>query len=230
MFAHIKGSPIEDFTGPLNDVEKKYSPSTIFYKGNRELFHCPRLAIVGTRKPSDQGIENTIKIAKFLVQHNVVIVSGLARGIDSVAHETAIKNGGATIAVLGTSIDKCYPPENAELQQRIARDHLLISQFPVGYPTQTRNFPIRNRTMALLSNGTIIVEAGEKSGTIHQGWEALRLGRPLFILDTLLQNPKVDWPQKMIDYGAHSLSMKHLDQLLEVIPLTINGVLGDVTF
>lgn len=230
MFNHIKGIPLEDFTGPLNDVERKYSPSTIFYEGNRELFNRPRLAIVGTRKPSDRGIENTIKIAKFLVQHNVVVVSGLARGIDSVAHETAIKNGGTTIAVIGTSIDKCYPPENTELQQRIAKEHLLISQFPSGYPSQTKNFPMRNRTMALLSNGTIIVEAGEKSGTIHQGWEALRLGRPLFILDTLLHNPKVNWPQKMIDYGAQPLFMNHLDQLLEVIPLTINGVLGNVTF
>jgi DNA processing protein len=230
MFENVKGIPTEDFIGPLNDVEKKYSPSTIFYRGNRELFNNPRLAIVGTRKPSEQGIENTIKIAKFLVQNNVVIVSGLARGIDSVAHETAIKNGGATIAVIGTSIDKCYPPENADLQKRIAKDHLLISQFPEGYPTKTSNFPMRNRTMALLSNGTIIVEAGEKSGTIHQGWEALRLGRPLFILDTLLQNPKLEWAKKMIDYGAQPLSMKHLDKLLELIPLMINGVLGDVTF
>lgn len=230
MSEHIKSSTTEEVIGPLNDVEKKYSPSALFYEGNRGLLNHPRLAIVGTRKPSESGIENTVKITKFLVQHNVVVVSGLARGIDSVAHETAIKNGGATIAVLGTSIDKCYPAENSDLQKKIARDHLVVSQFPRGYPTKVSNFPMRNRTMALLSNGTIIVEAGEKSGTIHQGWEALRLGRPLFILDTLLQNSKIDWPKKMINYGAQSLSMKHLDQLLEILPLMINGVLCDVTF
>lgn len=226
---NIKEGQIEYFIGPLNDVEKRYSPSKIFYKGNPELFERPRISIVGTRRPTKQGIENTIKIVEFLVHHEIVIVSGLARGIDSVAHETAIKNGGATIAVIGTSLNKFYPPENEELQRKIAKDHLLISQFREGYPTQARNFPIRNRTMALLSNGTIIVEAGEKSGTIHQGWEALRLGRPLFILDTLLLDKKIGWPEKMIEYGAQPLSMKNLDKLLEVLPLVIGGVIGNVT-
>ena len=83
-----------------------------------------------------------------------------------------------TIAVLGTDLDDCYPPENRPLQERLMREHLVISQFPSGTPSRRTNFPRRNRTMALLTDATVIIEAGESSGTLDQGWEALRLGRP----------------------------------------------------
>jgi DNA processing protein len=110
---------------------------------------------------------------------------------------------------LGTSLAETFPRQNRGLQERIAREHLLISQFPVGHPALAKNFPIRNRLMALVSDATIIIEAGETSGTRHQGWEAIRLKRPLFIMTC---DPK--WVQEMVDYGAQTPTE---DELLEVI-------------
>jgi DNA processing protein len=134
-----------------------------------------------------------------------VIVSGLAEGIDAVAHRTAIEQGGRTIAVVGTPLDRAYPASHAELQAVIARDHLLVSQFPVGAPVQRKNFVLRNRTMALVAHASVIVEAGEGSGSLSQGWEALRLGRPLFLMRSLVEST-LQWPSVMLDHGARVLS------------------------
>lgn len=219
----------EELLGPLNEVEKKFAPSQLFLKGNTQLFEeGPRVSIVGSRNPSEQGYNDTIKLVKSLVKNNVIIVSGLAKGIDTVAHKTTISEKGHTIAVLGTSLNHCYPNENFELQQTIAKQHLVISQFPEGYPVKKINFPLRNRTMALLSHATIIVEAGETSGTIHQGWEALRLGRPLFILNKLIENPKLSWPKKMVNYGAISIAVTDVGRVLEVLPASGSRII-DVT-
>lgn len=127
------------------------------------------------------------------------------------------------MAVLGTPLDQYYPKENRELQDRIAREHLLVSQFPHRYPVQPKNFPIRNRTMALLTDATVIVEAGEKSGSLHQGWEALRLGRLLFILESVASDPALTWPAEMIGYGAQVLSRTNLDAVIQHLPPPITG-------
>jgi DNA processing protein len=119
-------------------------------------------------------------LAAWLVRHGAVVVSGLAEGIDTAAHQGAIDAGGQTIGVIGTPLEKAYPAKNRALQTRLMDEYLVLSQFATGCPVQPKNFPIRNRTMALISHATIIVEAQEKSGSLHQGWEALRLGRPLF--------------------------------------------------
>jgi len=143
-----------------------------------------RVAIVGSRKASEPGLRRTQKPARLLVQRGVVVVSGLAEGIDTEAHVATIESGARTIAVLGTPLGRTFPSQNRALQERIPREHLAVSQFAPGSTWDKRSFPIRNRTMALLSDVTVIVEAYESSGTIHQGWEALRLGRPLFILES----------------------------------------------
>jgi len=103
-------------------------------------------------------------------------------------------------------------------------EHLAISQFPSGHPMQKKNFPIRNRTMALLSHATVIVEAGEGSGTLHQGWEALRLGRPLFIMESLTRRRELKWPGEMIGYGAQALSRDTMDVLFDLLPQGAPGV------
>lgn len=208
-----------DLLGSLNDLEEKYSPEILFFKGDKKLLtNHSRVSIIGTRNPSPKGIENTKKITKFLVEKNVVIVSGLAKGIDSIAHTTAIEESGKTIAVIGTPITQYYPKENRNLQNIIANEHLLISQFELSTPTRPQNFPMRNRTMALLSNISVIIEAGKTSGTQHQGWEALRLGRPLFIMEDIANDKNLGWPQKLIEYGAQILSISNLDVLLELLP------------
>jgi DNA processing protein len=134
------------------------------------------------------------------------------------AHTAAIAAGGYTIAVLGTPLDQFYPKANHDLQQTLMREHLVVSQFPVGYPVTPKNFPIRNLTMALLTDATVIVEAGEKIGTVHQGWEALRLGRLLFLLESVAKDPSLSWPKEMIRTGAQVLSRSNLEEVLSDIP------------
>ena len=98
------------------------------------------------------------------------------------------------------------------------REQLVVSQFPPGYPSQKKNFPMRNRTMALITDATVIVEAGEKSGTLHQGWEALRLGRLLFLLESVAKDDRLSWPAEMIRYGAQVLSRENLELVLDEMP------------
>jgi DNA processing protein len=153
-----------------------------------------------------------------LVGHGIIVVSGLAEGIDTVAHQTAVKENGRTIAVLGTPFSKVYPASNKALFEKIVNEHLAITQFPENYSVQKQNFPMRNRTMALISDATIIVEASENSGTRHQGWEALRLGRLVFILQNIVENPQLTWPKEMLNYGAQILRREDMDTVFENIP------------
>ncbi|HZY95441.1 MAG TPA: DNA-processing protein DprA [Candidatus Bathyarchaeia archaeon] len=207
----------EDLTGPLNDVEKIYAPKEIFAVGPMEIpLPKPRVAIVGSRKASPDGLETAGRIARILVGEGAVIVSGLAEGIDTAAHTAALGARGRTIAVLGTPLDRVFPSRNSDLQDEIMRNHLVMSQFPIGSHIWPKNFVIRNRTMALISNASIIVEAGETSGSLHQGWEALRLGRPLFIWKSVLENQKLKWPEKMLAYGA--IELDDPEQLADVLP------------
>jgi DNA processing protein len=157
-------------------------------------------------------------LSRTLIQHGIIVVSGLAEGIDTAAHRAAIEEGGSTIAVLGTPLDQFYPEVNRDLQERLAKEQLLVSQFATGSAVTPRNFPMRNRTMALLTDATVIVEASEKSGTVHQGSEALRLGRPLFLLEGVANDATLSWPKKMIGYGAHVLSRGNLAERLSEIP------------
>ncbi|AFU58647.1 putative SMF family protein [Candidatus Nitrososphaera gargensis Ga9.2] len=209
---------VEELLGrPLNDIEKKYAPKILYVKGSMRIpLPRPRVSIVGSRKASEEGLHAANRIASTLVKDGVVIVSGLAEGIDTSAHQAALESHGRTIAVIGTPLNKVFPAKNYQLQQEIMNNHLVISQFPIGHPTRPKDFVLRNRTMALISDATIIVEAGEFSGSLHQGWEALRLGRSLFIWKSILENKKLTWPRKMMQYGAMELS--NPEDVLEVLP------------
>ena len=217
-YQHTK---LENLLGrSLNDIESKFAPKNIFYKGSMEIpVPCPRVSIIGSREASKQGLLEAKEITTILIENKVVIVSGLAKGIDTVGHKTAIECGGKTIAVIGTPLNKTYPKENSELQEEIMKNHLVISQYPVGHKTTPKDFVFRNRTMALISDATVIVEAGDSSGSLHQGWETLRIGRPLFISKSVVDNNKLTWPEKMIRYGAMELN-KPAD-ILENLPSDI---------
>jgi DNA processing protein len=208
MPEHLLGRPL---VGP----EAKYAAMRLYVVGRIPIpLPAPRIAVVGTRKPSSEGIELTKRLVEELVKEKVIVVSGLARGIDTVAHTTAIERGGRTIAVLGTPLNVFYPPENKALQLHIMREHMVISQFPLGSPVSKRNFPMRNRTMALISDATVIIEAGEQSGTIYQGWECLRLGRP-FLIHASLKD--LTWVRRMTEHGAHLFEVA--DDVSEVLRL-----------
>jgi DNA processing protein len=208
---------LEELIGPLNDVEKKYAPKELYVTGPLSIpLPGPRAAIIGSRKASFKGLQTAEDIARTLARRNVTIVSGLAQGIDTAAHKAAIEEGGHTIAVLGTPLDHAYPRENIDLQKLIMCNHMVVSQFPIGHATRPKDFVLRNRTMALISNASIIVEASDSSGSLHQGWEALRLGRPLFIWSSIMNDHSLSWPEKMVMYGA--IELRDPEEVLDVLP------------
>lgn len=212
----MQGQPTVELLGPLNLVEQKFAPKTLWTKGDTDLLmRHPRVAIVGTRSPSAEGERRTRRLVRELVKAKAVVVSGLARGVDTVAHTETLALAGRTIAVLGTPLDDVFPKDNASLQERIGASDLLVSEFPPGSKVGRGNFPRRNRTMALVADASVIVEAGATSGTISQGWEAIRLGRPLFLLKSLVDSGPA-WPREMIEHGAFVLN--HMADLLDILP------------
>ena len=219
----------EDLLGSLNSVERKNAPAQLWIAGTADIFkRGPRVAIVGARKASGEGLRRAARLARDLVAQDVVVVSGLAEGIDAAAHSATIAAGGLTAAVLGTPVDVLFPPANRELQRRIMEDFVAVSQFPPGHPVLRTNFPRRNRTMALLTDATVIVEASDGSGTLSQGWEALRLGRPLFLMKSVVEGGQLSWPREMLQFGAEVLEQS--EDLLEVLPFEEVGTLESLAF
>ena len=217
----------EQLLGPLNPLEQRYAPEHLFVAGHAEwLREHPRVAIVGSRQPSPDGLKRAARLARVLTQHGALVVSGLAEGIDCSAHMAAISAGGRTIAVVGTSLSAVYPAKHRELQERMMREQLVVSQFPMGCPTTRRNFPLRNRTMALLCDASVIVEAGDGSGSLSQGWEALRLGRPLFLMASIIERKELSWPKTMLDYGA--MILRSPSELLARLPSRIDDPLSAI--
>jgi DNA processing protein len=188
----------------------------VFLAGDAELLRSPCVSIVGTREASDEGWSRARRLARELATKGVVVVSGLARGIDTAALTGAIEAGGQVIAVIGTPIDKAYPAENAELQQEIYRKHLLVSPFPSGERVFPSNFPKRNRVMAALSDASVIVEASDTSGTLHQAAECQRLGRWLFIMRSVAEDRGLKWPAKFIGKPKVAVLSTTLDLLRAV--------------
>jgi len=216
--AKVTAESTEALLGALSQHEQKNAPAELFVAGNRALLRkSPKVSIVGSRKASDDGLRRAAKLSRLLVEHGVVVVSGLAEGIDTAAHRAAIEAKGQTIAVIGTPLDQAFPRANAVLQAEIAERHLLVSQFPPGTTVRKHFFTLRNRTMALLVDASVIVEAGNTSGSLSQGWEALRLGRQLFIMRSILELAHLTWPRVMLDYGAQVL--EDMEPLLEALPV-----------
>jgi DNA processing protein len=195
-----------DYPPKLRDA--RHPVELLYYRGAWELTETRCMAVVGSREASEDGIRRATRLARELVERDFTVVSGLARGVDAAAHKAAIALGGRTIAVVGTPLGSCYPKEHAELQETIARHHLVISQVPVlRYSKQAPQhnrlfFPERNATMSALTEGTIIVEAGDTSGTLTQARAALHQGRKLFILDSCFHRTDISWPARFEAEGA----------------------------
>ncbi len=221
----------EDLLWPFNEAEQKHAPKELFVAGDRDLLRAgPTVSIVGSRKASRAGLARADKLARLLVERGVIVVSGLAEGIDAVAHRTAIARGGRTIAVLGTPLDQCYPAKHRSLQDEIMRDHLAVSQFASGTTVGKHTFPIRNKTMALIADATVIIEAADGSGSLHQGWEAIRLGRPLFLARSLFEDADLQFPRKLEEYGAKVLTEESFEDLLRLLPNGRREVLDEIPF
>lgn len=194
------------------------SGARVWLAGDTSLIKKPCVSVVGAREVSKEGAARARRLAKELAQAGIVTVSGLAKGVDTEALTEAMNAGGRVMAVIGTPIDRAYPAENKRLQEKIYRDHLLISQFAPGKRVFPSNFPERNQLMAAISDATVIIEASDTSGSLHQAVECSRLGRWLFIAKSLAENPSLTWPQKFLAYPTTRV-LTHLSDITDVIRL-----------
>lgn len=196
---------IEELLGrKLSATEARGAPPAVHVAGPMPIpVPGPKVSVVGSRNAPPAGLAAARAVSRALSAAGATVVSGLAAGVDAAAHRAAIDAGGRTVAVIGTPLDRSYPAANAGLQAEIARGHLVVSQFAAGSPVSRSNFVLRNRTMALLSDATVIAgAAGASSGTRHSGWDAVGLGRPLFIHRSVLSGPPAAWAGEMIARGA----------------------------
>ncbi|MCY4614545.1 MAG: DNA-protecting protein DprA [Nitrospira sp.] len=232
MLAHVGSFGIRvhgmiDYPDQLRDAA--HPVELIYFQGRWDYVTTRMVAVVGTRNPTRRGVGLASDVVKRLITKDFTVVSGLAKGIDTVVHQTAIDHGGRTIGVLGTPLSSVYPRENGTLQRKMAKTHLIISQVPVWrYSQQKPNvnkffFPQRNITMSALTEATIIVEAGETSGTLVQARAALQQKRKLFILDHCFKNPLLSWPSRFAKMGAIRVSgsddiLHHMHESEEEIP------------
>lgn len=208
------GRPVDE--KQLSLFTKTESDPPVWWAGELELLRRPAASVIGARDASPNGIARAKKIASCLAEANVIVTSGLAKGIDAAAHQACLASGGRTIAVIGTPLDKAYPAENGPLQEEIARRHLLISQFRSGQRTFASDFPKRNRLMAALTDASIIVEASDSSGTLHQAAECVRLGRWLFIMQSVIEDRSLEWPHKFLG-GPKVEILRSADQVISRI-------------
>ena len=184
---------------PLRDIHDP--PAILYLRGTMPQQDC--FAIVGSRRASISGRTSTREIARDLAEHGICIVSGLARGIDSAAHQGALDAKGATVAVLGCGIDCIYPPENSRLFLQILDNNAILSEFPPGTPPLAGHFPGRNRIISGLSRGVLIVEAAEGSGSLITGDFALEQGRELFAVPGDPYKPNSRGTNQLLKEGAN---------------------------
>ncbi len=209
----------EGYPARLRDVEN--APPVLYLRGTITSEDDWAVAIVGTRRATSYGRQVAERIARELARNGVTVVSGMARGIDGVAHRTALDAGGRTLAVLGSGVDRIYPPEHRRLAEDIVSQGALISDYPPGTPPEGRNFPPRNRIIAGLSLATVVVEAGKRSGALITSDFALEQGREVFAVPGNVMAPQSRGPNRLIQQGAHPLlDPKEILETLELSLLT----------
>jgi DNA processing protein len=193
---------------PQRLLDAKHPVDLFYYCGNPDLLNKKCISIVGTRQLSDDGARRIQQLVRELSKYNVTIVSGLARGADTIALHEAVGHKLSVVGVIGTPIDQYYPRENRGLQELIANEYLLLSQVPFykynNQPFNTKKiyFVERDSTMSAVSDATIIVEASDTSGTLKQAQACIEQGRKLFILNSCFENPAITWPSKYEKKGA----------------------------
>lgn len=190
-------------------------PAVLYVRGSLPGQDEPCLAVVGTRRPTIYGRQVTEEIVTDLARSGVTIVSGLARGIDSVAHRAALEAGGKTIAVFASGLDIVYPGENAKLAREVMERGALVSEYPLGVKPKPDNFPLRNRIMSGLSLGVLVVEAGERSGALITAHQALEQNREVFAIPGSILSPASQGTNWLIQEGA-KLVRNYTDILQEL--------------
>ena len=182
--------------------ESPDAPGALYVLGNVAALSDPQIAMVGSRNPTAGGRDSARSFASWFARAGLTVTSGLALGIDTACHEGALQAGGVTLAVLGCGLDICYPKENRRLFERIASSGALVSEFPPGTEARSLHFPQRNRIIAGLSSGTIVVEAASRSGSLITARLAGIAGREVFALPSSIHNPMARGCHELIRQGA----------------------------
>lgn len=202
-------------------LKETYLPPAVIYTDGEFREEELRVAMVGSRKSTLYGHEAARKLAGELATMGITIVSGMAMGIDTKAHQGALDVGGRTVAVLGSGVDVCYPAQNRRLKENITRHGVVISEFPPGTTPIPQNFPQRNRIISGISLGTIVVEAMEKSGALITADFALEQGREVFAVPGNINSPYSRGCNRLIKQGAKLVET--VDDILEELELFINN-------
>jgi DNA processing protein len=207
----------ENYPRRLKDIDQP--PPVLYLRGDLTPGDEWAVAIVGTRRITSYGRQVTEEVASTLARNGVTVVSGLARGVDAVAHQAALNAGGRTLAVLGNGVDRIYPPENRRLAEQIISQGALISDYPLGTPPEGTNFPPRNRIISGLALAVVVVEAGLDSGALITSTFAAEQGRDVFAVPGSILAHQSKGTNRLIQDGAHPL----LDpqEILEVLNLTM---------
>lgn len=204
-----------DYPRRLKEIDQ--SPPVLFVKGSINVEDDWSVAVVGTRRVTPYGRQVADEIGRFLAQNGITVVSGLARGVDAIAHQAALQAGGRTFAVLGSGVDVIYPPEHRKLAAEVARQGALISDYPLGTQPDGVNFPPRNRIISGLSLATVVVEAGEKSGALITAEFAVEQGRDVFAVPGSILAAQSQGTNRLIEQGARPLLK--MGEILEALKL-----------
>ena len=197
---HLVAFTDRRYPAALRGLERR--PIALYVAGNADILNDPQLSIVGSRNPTPAGRDTAFEFAESLAARGLGITSGLAEGIDSAAHRGALAAQGITVAVLGNGIDSIYPRSNQALSEQIRLQGALISEFPLGTPPRRANFPQRNRIIAALSLGTLVVEAARRSGSLITARLAADANRELFAVPGSIHNPLSRGCHELIRQGA----------------------------
>ena len=207
---------IGDPTYPKQLSQTEEAPRFLYLRGRVNLLQDIRtVALVGSRQASDEGRKNTERVARILGKNGITIVSGLAKGIDVTAHKAALDNRTPTIAVIGTNLNQYYPSENMDIQKRIEREGLVVSQFSPATKTERWFFPLRDGVMSGLSQATVIMEAGETSGALKQARYALKQKRLVLIPQNIFNITSITWPARFEKIGA--IRVRTPSEIIEIL-------------
>ncbi len=207
----------EDAHYPRRLKEIEQAPPVFYMRGMLSPEDDWAVAVVGTRRVTPYGRQVADELARFLAGHGITVVSGLARGVDMIAHQTALRSGGSTIAVLGSGVDKIYPPEHERLAAEIMQHGAVISDYAPGTNPDAANFPPRNRIISGLSLATVVVEAGETSGALITATFAAEQGREVFAVPGPIYAPNSKGTNRLIRDGARPLL--NMEEILDVLKL-----------
>ena len=217
----IKVVSVVDRSYPANLRQISDAPPVLYYKGTLLPADDLAIAVVGSRAATIYGRQVTEKLVSELASSGLVIISGLARGIDAIAHRAALDAGGRTIAVLGSGVDTIYPPENRKLAEEIVENGAIVSEFPLGFPSVPSNFPARNRIISGLSLGVLVTEAAVDSGSLITAGQAAEQGHEVFAVPGPITSRMSEGVNKLIKEGVHPVT--EASDILEILDIRRQG-------